>query len=83
MAHKRNKFKILSRRHPEKRPVEMFRLRKRDNIKLDVSLIVKSELFLSVLGREQVVGCCAEGDDVLCPVIENDFLGNSLDQGVL
>jgi len=43
---------------------------------------LKSELVLSVLGRELVVGCCAEGDDVLCLVIENDFLGHNLYQEV-
>jgi len=60
----------------------VFRLRRGDNIKIDVSLVVKSELVLSILGWELVVGCCAEGDDVLCAVIENDFLGHNLKQRV-
>jgi hypothetical protein len=37
----------------------MFRPRRGDNIKIDVSLVVKSELVLSVLGWELVVRCCA------------------------
>lgn len=51
----------------------MFKSRRGDNIKIDDSLVVNSELVLSVLGWELVVGCCAQGDDVLRPVIQNDF----------
>jgi hypothetical protein len=51
----------------------MFRSRRGDNIKIDAILLVKSELFLSVLGWELVLRCCAQGDDDLCPIIQNNF----------
>jgi hypothetical protein len=37
----------------------MFRPRRGDNIKIDVSLVVKNELVLSVLGWEFLVRYCA------------------------
>jgi hypothetical protein len=37
----------------------MFRPGRRDDIKIDVSFVVKSELVLSILGWELVVRCCA------------------------
>jgi hypothetical protein len=51
----------------------VFRPRRGDNIKIDVSLFARSELVVSALGWKLVVSYCEQGENILCPTIQNDI----------